>query len=55
MLQMAHGEHIRYHAILPADLYESAKDLAYKEGGRSLASLIREALEERVKREKAAA
>lgn len=52
---MAHGEHTRFHVLIPTDLYESAKELTKKEGDRTVASLIREALEERVERSKEAA
>jgi predicted DNA-binding protein len=51
---MAHSEPIRFHVVFPPDLHESLKDMAADEGGRSVASLIREACEERVKRQEPA-
>jgi hypothetical protein len=50
---MAQSEHIRFHALIPSDLYIELRELADKED-RSMASVVRLALEDRLKRQKAA-
>jgi predicted DNA-binding protein len=52
---MADDIKVRFLFEVPQELKERAEAAAEKEGGRSLSSYIRQALEERIERQEAAA